>query len=98
MRLGAQARRTKKPTSGRPKIGTTIGAQFTSFDFLNRLSCPAVSSGKLRSNALTLPGWQLHPLKGHDPVRHAIAVNGPWRITFEFDKGDMFRVDFEQYH
>jgi len=45
-----------------------------------------------------LPGWNLHPLKGHNPTRYAIAVNGPWRITFEFDKGDMFRLDFEQYH
>ena len=49
-------------------------------------------------NALALPGWNLHPLKGHNPTRYAIAVNGPWRITFEFDKGDMFRLDFEQYH
>ena len=37
--------RAKKPTSGRPKIGTMIGAQFTSFNFLDRLSCPVVSSG-----------------------------------------------------
>jgi proteic killer suppression protein len=25
-------------------------------------------------------------------------VNGPWCITFEFEGGDAFRVDFEQYH
>jgi proteic killer suppression protein len=25
-------------------------------------------------------------------------VNGPWCITFEFEDGDAFRIDFEQYH
>jgi proteic killer suppression protein len=25
-------------------------------------------------------------------------VNGPWCITFEFNGGDAFNVDFEQYH
>jgi proteic killer suppression protein len=25
-------------------------------------------------------------------------VNGPWCITFEFEDGDAYRVDFEQYH
>lgn len=46
---------------------------------------------------LRLPGWRLHALHAH-PVRYAIAVNGPWRITFEWDDGDAVRVDLEQYH
>jgi proteic killer suppression protein len=25
-------------------------------------------------------------------------VNGPWCITFEFEGGDGYRVDLEQYH
>lgn len=44
-----------------------------------------------------LPGWRLHRLRGK-PVRWALAVNGPWRITFEWDSGDAWRVDLEQYH
>jgi hypothetical protein len=48
--------RAKKPTSDRPKIGTTIGAQFTSFNFLNRLSCPVVSSGFGRDSVLRHSG------------------------------------------
>ena len=28
----------------------------------------------------------------------SIHVNGPWSITFEWEKGDAFRVDLEQYH
>jgi proteic killer suppression protein len=27
-----------------------------------------------------------------------VHVNGPWCITFEFEGGDAYRVDFEQYH
>jgi len=46
---------------------------------------------------LDLPGWRLHRLHGK-PERYALAVNGPWRITFEWDDGDALRVDLEQYH
>ncbi len=46
---------------------------------------------------LDLPGLRYHPLKGR-PKRHALAVNGPWRITFEWEGEDALRVDLEQYH
>lgn len=46
---------------------------------------------------LSLPGWSLHPLQGK-PVRFALAINGPWRITFEWEDEDALRVDLEQYH
>ncbi|HUP23102.1 MAG TPA: type II toxin-antitoxin system RelE/ParE family toxin [Thermoanaerobaculia bacterium] len=49
------------------------------------------------SSDLDLPGWRLHPLRGR-PRRHALAVNGPWRITFEWKDGDAWNVDLEQYH
>jgi proteic killer suppression protein len=37
-------------------------------------------------------------LPGFNPKRYTIHVNGPWSITFEFDVGDAYLVDFEQYH
>jgi proteic killer suppression protein len=46
---------------------------------------------------LNMPGWRLHPLQGK-PRRWAIAVNGPWRITFEWGQRGPERVDLEQYH
>ena len=46
---------------------------------------------------LDLPGWRLHQLHG-EPVRYALSVNGPCRITFEWEDGDALRVDLEQYH
>jgi proteic killer suppression protein len=44
-----------------------------------------------------MPGWRLHQLQD-EPTRFALAVNGPWRITFEWEEGDTLRVDLEQYH
>jgi len=46
---------------------------------------------------LNMPGWGLHRLQGK-PERFAVSVNGPWRITFEWEDGDAYRVDLEQYH
>lgn len=46
---------------------------------------------------MNLPGFDFHPLKGK-PQRYSIHVNGPWCLTFEFEDGDVYRVDFEQYH
>ncbi len=42
-------------------------------------------------------GFNFHALHGK-PRRYTMHVNGPWCITFEFENGDAFRIDFEQYH
>jgi toxin HigB-1 len=47
---------------------------------------------------MRMPGWNLHPLKRDQAGRHAIAISGPWRITFEFKDKNAYLVDFEQYH
>lgn len=46
---------------------------------------------------LNLPGFNFHDLKTK-PVRYSIHINGPWAITFEWEKGNALRVDLEQYH
>ena len=46
---------------------------------------------------LNVPGFNLHGLRGM-PKRYSIHVNGPWSITFEWQEGDVLRVDLEQYH
>lgn len=50
---------------------------------------------------MNLPGWDFHTLHGK-PTRYTVHdtvhVNGPWCITFEFEDGTAYRVDFEQYH
>jgi len=47
---------------------------------------------------MNVPGFDFHPLKGHKPTRYSVHVNGPWCVTFAFDKGDAVLVDLEQYH
>ncbi|SEP77482.1 proteic killer suppression protein [Devosia sp. YR412] len=51
-----------------------------------------------RPEDLNIPGFDFHGLKGHDPKRYTVHVNGPWCVTFEFDGVDALNVDFEQYH
>jgi toxin HigB-1 len=46
---------------------------------------------------MNVPGWHFHGLHGK-PKKYAVAVNGPWRITFGFDGQDAIDVDLEQYH
>lgn len=40
----------------------------------------------------------LHKLKGERKAQWAMTVNGPWRICFEFRKGDAFNVEIVDYH
>ncbi len=47
---------------------------------------------------MNLVGYDFHALRGFDPTRYTVHINGPWCITFEFENGNALRVDFEQYH
>ncbi len=47
---------------------------------------------------MDIPGFRLHPLKGGERGRWSIWVNGNWRLTFEFIDGDVYIVDYEDYH
>ena len=61
---------------------------------LNRLD---VIHRAIRLEEIDIVGFALHWLQG-SPTRYAVRVNGPWRITFDWDEGDAWRVDLEQYH
>lgn len=45
-----------------------------------------------------LPGFRLHPLKGSQQGRWSVTVNGNWRVTFEFVDGNVYVIDYEDYH
>ena len=47
---------------------------------------------------MNVTGFNFHQLRGFDPTRYTIHVNGPWCITFAFEGQDAVAVDFEQYH
>ena len=62
---------------------------------LNRLT---VLNRATHVREVTGAGFDTQSLTGANPVRYAMSVNGPWRITFQFVDGDAFAVDLEQYH
>lgn len=48
--------------------------------------------------AINLPGYDLHPLKGDRKDTWSISVSGNWRITFKFIDGDAEILNLEDYH
>jgi proteic killer suppression protein len=47
---------------------------------------------------VALPGLNLHELKGKRKRTWSVQVTGNWRVTFKLKKGDVFDVDYEDYH
>jgi proteic killer suppression protein len=47
---------------------------------------------------MDIAGFRLHPLKGFEPRRWSVWVNGNWRLTFEFKDGHAFVLQYEDYH
>lgn len=47
---------------------------------------------------IDLPGYKLHELKGTKKGIWSITVNGNWRITFKFESGNAYIVNYEDYH
>lgn len=49
-------------------------------------------------NELDLPGFRLHRLKGDKRNLWSVRVSANWRITFEFENGNAYILDLEDYH
>ncbi|EKE04522.1 MAG: Plasmid maintenance system killer protein [uncultured bacterium] len=47
---------------------------------------------------MNLPGYKLHPLKGDKKDLWSVIVNGNWRLTYKFENGDAFILDYQDYH
>ena len=50
------------------------------------------------SEDMDLPGLDLHELKGNRKGIISLKVSGNWRVTFKFENGDAFDVNYEDYH
>ena len=51
-----------------------------------------------RPEAMDVPGWAFHALKGTLQGHFAVKVNGNWRVTFRFKGTDAEVVDYQDYH
>jgi len=48
--------------------------------------------------AMSLPGYRLHPLKGELKGFWSVTVKANWRIMFRFQTADLFDVELIDYH
>lgn len=49
-------------------------------------------------NDMDVPGFNLHLLKGKRKGIYAISISANWRITFIFEDGNAYIVNYEDYH
>lgn len=47
---------------------------------------------------LKLPGFDLHELEGIKKGIWSIKINGNYRLTFTFENGDVYILNYEDYH
>lgn len=52
----------------------------------------------LTVQALAIPRYRLHPLKGRLKGYWSVAVKANWRIIFRFEKGHAHDVELIDYH
>lgn len=58
----------------------------------------ALSVAKSLQDLSPLKSVGLHKLKGDRKDQWAMTVNGPWRICFEYRKGDAYEIEIVDYH
>ncbi len=62
-----------------------------------RMQLAALDSARVLDD-LDIPGYRFHELKGNKKGTWSISVSGNWRVTFEFIDGNIFIVNYEDYH
>ena len=47
---------------------------------------------------MDIPGYRLHQLTGSRKGIWTITVNANWRLTFAFEEGNAYILNYEDYH
>ena len=47
---------------------------------------------------MDVAGYDLHPLKGRLKGHWSVKVSGNWRLTFRFEGGNAYVVNYQDYH
>lgn len=47
---------------------------------------------------MNIPGFKLHSLKESLENIWSISVSGNWRLTFKFENGNIYLLNYEDYH
>ena len=76
--------------------GSTQGIQAND---ANKLRMQMAALGRAQSiDDMDIPGYRLHQLTGNRRGIWTITVNANWRLTFEFEEGNVYIVNYEDYH
>ena len=68
-------------------------------DMLDRISLILARLNTARAlEAMNVHSYHLHELKGDRKGTWSVTVRANWRITFGFENGDVYDVNFEDYH
>ena len=78
------------------ETGKTTGIQNQHIEKL-RMQLSALATASVIED-LNLPGYRLHKLKGLKQTYWSIRVDKNWRLTFEFINGDVYLLNYEDYH
>ena len=78
------------------ETGSTAGIQSTHKTKLRMILAALDSTQEI--DDMNIPGYKLHSLKGKLKRLWSVTVNGNWRVTFEFEDGDAWIVNYEDYH
>ena len=78
------------------ETGSTAGVRANHAKRL-RMQLAALDTAQIIGD-MDLPGFNLHPPKGKRAGQWSISVSGNWRITFEFENGNAYIVNYEDYH
>lgn len=76
--------------------GTTAGIQNTHKIKLQMILAALDSTQEI--DDMNIPGYKLHSLKGKLKGVWSVTVNGNWRVTFKFENGNIYIVNYEDYH
>lgn len=76
--------------------GSTSGIQPQHKTRLRRILALLATSSTIQD--MDLPGLNLHELKGKKKGTWSVKVSGNWRVTFQIKMGNIYEVDYEDYH
>lgn len=76
--------------------GSTAGIQSVHKSKLRMILAALDSAQEI--DDMDIPGYRLHPLKGKLKDLWSVTVNGNWRVTFKFENGNIYIVNYEDYH
>ena len=78
------------------ETGSTKGIQSGHVEKL-RMQLAALDTAHFIDD-INIPGYRLHQLKGSRKDIWSITVNVNWRMTFEFSDGNVYILNYEDYH